>query len=230
MRNETVSVPWLCLSVTSQETRFNRASPGPSREGEGKKCLLASHDCQTWCSGGTAAVGEAGVGSHSCAQVLILWFVSLVAAFPGCSLWGVLRNALWGPAQGVGGLWGAWPCWWPDFSCYGRDIYLSLFCCLHAKAAPQAEPLPPICLQRLKWRDRVSQPEMCGFSRRSQRSRLPRSLWPWSMLLPILSSLCSNLCCPSAHQTLELVAEPECWCHQTDTADDSLSADPVRWS
>lgn len=102
MRNETVSVPWLCLSVTSQETRFNRASPGPSREGEGKKCLLASHDCQTWCSGGTAAVGEAGVGSHSCAQVLILWFVSLVAAFPGCSLWGVLRNALWGPAQGVG--------------------------------------------------------------------------------------------------------------------------------
>lgn len=39
--------------------------------------------------------------SHSCAH-LIPWFFSLVAAFPGCSLWGVLRNALWGPGQGVG--------------------------------------------------------------------------------------------------------------------------------
>lgn len=102
MRNETVSVPWLCLSVMSQGTRFNRASPVSNREGEGKKRLLASPGCQTWCSGGTAAVGEAGVGSHSCAQVLIPWFVSLVAVFPGCSLWGVLRNALWRPAHGIG--------------------------------------------------------------------------------------------------------------------------------
>lgn len=60
--------------------------------------LPASHGCQSGYCGGAAAVGEAGVGSHSCAQVLIPWFVS----FPGCSLWGVQRNALWRPVQGTG--------------------------------------------------------------------------------------------------------------------------------
>lgn len=92
MRKERVSVPCLCLSVTSQGTRFKHSSPGSSREGP--ETPPFSHDCQIWCSGGPAAAGEAGVGSHACAQVLIPCFVSLVAAFTQCSLWGMLRNAL----------------------------------------------------------------------------------------------------------------------------------------
>lgn len=153
MRNERVSVPWLCLSVTSQATKFNHASPGSGREGAGKKHLL--HSCQTWCNGGTATAGEAGVGSHSCAQVLIPCFLCLVQPMRSaeeCSL---------RACAGDTGLWGAWPPWWPDFFCQGRDTYLSLFCCLHAKQATQPESLPLICLISLEWRNHVSWPQRC---------------------------------------------------------------------
>lgn len=111
-------------------------------------------------SGGTAAVGEAGGGSIPVHRSKFPGLSPLEQPFLGAAMRSAEEPSL-GACAGYRGLWGAWPCWWPDFSCHGRDIYPSLFCCLHAKPAPQPEPLPLLCLMSLEWRDHVSWPERC---------------------------------------------------------------------